>query len=248
MAMTREEAIQKVQKLMALAGSDNVHEAAAAAARAQEILRRYEIDAAMLSTAAAEPEEDIEDFMKKGAPLDGDKYGKAVNWKATLANVISSNHQCKTFTSGGAINIIGQPSLVETVRYIYAMLVEEIDKLTDKNGKGCGRTWRNNYRYGAVAAIREKFEEANVKVAKEIRAENAGNPNALVRVENALTKIEDRKFAVADFVKKNYKLHSRSDSSRGDHGAYNQGKKDGKSINVNSARGALGGGVGKLGA
>jgi hypothetical protein len=248
MAMTREEAIQKALKLMALAGSDNVHEAAAAAARAQEILRRYEIDATILSTATAEPEEDIEDFMKKGAPLDGDRYAKAVNWKCTLANVISKSHQCKTFTSGGAINIVGQPSLVETVRYVYALLVGEIEKLTDKNGKGCGRTWRNNYRYGAVAAIREKFEEANVKVAAEVRAEYVNNPLGLVKVENALAKISAREAAVQAFVKKAYKLHSRSSSRTVDYAAYEQGKRDGKNINVNSARGALGNSVGKLNA
>ena len=241
--MTREEAIQKAMKLLALSKSDNVHEAASAAARAQEILSRYEIDAAMLNDTSTEPDEAIENFMHKGSPLD-DLGNRAATWKSGLANIVAKANQCRVYLDGGLVAIVGRPSAVETVRYLYGMLVSETEKLTAKNGVGCGRTWRNNYRLGVIVAIKEKFAASAVKVIEEVRAEN---PNALVRVESALETIKAREAAVDEFLKSSVKLRKISrGGARGDKGAYEQGKSDGRTINVNSARGALGGAGNKL--
>lgn len=46
--MTNEEALERVKKLLQLAKSDNVHEAAAALALAQKVIDRHKIDAAAL--------------------------------------------------------------------------------------------------------------------------------------------------------------------------------------------------------
>lgn len=114
--MTLDEAIEKARKLFALAQSDNPHEAAQAAARAQEILARFSIDAAMLETSSTEePEEDIRRF---NDPLDTTKNNWAT-WRLTLASVICKANQAKNFTSGNAMLLIGRPSDVSKVRYIY---------------------------------------------------------------------------------------------------------------------------------
>ncbi len=53
--MTREEAIEKARKLMALGDSENEHESALAMARAQALLERFEIELADLQAEPSLP-------------------------------------------------------------------------------------------------------------------------------------------------------------------------------------------------
>src|SRR6266446_4339831 len=80
------EALDKVRKLLRLATSANTNEAAAAAAKAQELIDRYQLTAALLTLDAATSisEEPIEDFAAKGAPLDDrPRIGRWTSWLAS---------------------------------------------------------------------------------------------------------------------------------------------------------------------
>jgi type II secretory pathway component GspD/PulD (secretin) len=242
--MTLQEAIAKATKLIKLSASDNPAEAALAAQRAQEILARYDIDMASLAMDApsSEPDEAIEDFTSR-SPLDQGN-ARMARWKLMLASRIARANQCRAYQSGATIGIIGRASDVEKVRYLYAMLVREVDRLTERDGKGCGMNYRTEYRIGAVSAIGDKLAEAKAKVAQEMRAENSGA--ALVRVNNALETIAKKEMAVDQWVQKNMRFHSKTTYSRPNHSAREAGYAAGKSLNIGGSKGSIGQGQKRL--
>ena len=176
--------IDKVRKLLRLAESPNANEAAAAAAKAQSLIDEHNLNAALLSLdgAETEPDEPIENFGRKDAPLDGGKQNDTWRWR--LASTVMYANACRGYVNGGSIHIVGRPSDVETVRYLYAYLKAEVAQLTDRDGKGCGRTWRNNYRMGVIDTISRKMREEREKF-KQAAQVAAGTTTALMRVNSA---------------------------------------------------------------
>ncbi len=240
--MTLQEAIAKATKLLKLSESSNPHEAALAAQRAQEILTRYDIDSAALNLDASKSEnnEQVEKFDGfNGKPLD--QANKNISqWKGSLASTVSRANQCRAFQQGNAIGIIGRPSDVQKVRYLYDMLVREIDRLTLAHGKGMGKNWCTQFRYGVVDAIGTKLNETKAKVVADMRAENTGS--ALIRINEAIESIEARNKDVERYIASNMRMRSKTVQSRGNYGARQAGREAGKSININGSRGALGAG------
>lgn len=246
--MNIDQAIDRARKLFALATSDNANEAASAAAKAQEILDRHDISQAMLDTTDADEDEEIENFADKSAPLDSAKT--IASWRGSLATAIATANQCKVYTSRSSvkgalegkrtIEIIGRPSDVQKVRYLFAYLTHEVTRLVKRDARGCGRTWANNYRHGAVETLAEAIRETRANVAADMRA--AADGLSLVRVNNALAKLDARASAVDLYARKNLRLSSVRSSARGNKSAHQQGREAGKEIKIGSATGALGSG------
>jgi len=135
-AMTYEEALQKAVKLLRLSQSSNPNEAALAAGKAQEIIDRYNIESVALDMASGDkpqPDEPIKDFGFD--PLDAGTK-KISTWSWRLFTVISRGNGCKgylTRNKGGGIAIVGRPSDVQTVRYFYAWLKQEVERLAQRD-------------------------------------------------------------------------------------------------------------------
>jgi hypothetical protein len=241
--MTREEAIAKAMKLLKLAESSNVHEAALAAQRAQEILARFGIEQAVIDAEASGPGENKETVGMESEPLE--KLGRKVSsWKSYLANVISQANGCrvytKTFGGGVTLVIVGRASDAQIVRYLYPSLVREVDRLTKREGAGMGRTWCNNFRIGVVDAIKEKLFEAKRRTEEAMRSE-AVNPHALVKVDQAIAKRDGLNAEIEAFMKAKYKVQAEKRASfRGDAEAREAGREVGRELNINgNARGGL---------
>lgn len=234
--------VDKVRKLLRLAESPNANEAALAAAKAQELIDQHNLSAALLALedeAGAEPDEPIEDFRGKGAPLYTESRD---SWRWRLASVVMHANSCRGYKADGAIQIVGRPSDVETVRYLYAYLAHETDRLVERDGRGCGRTWRNNYRIGVVSAIAGKFTQQRERFKAEQRkiAAGSGDSQALVKVDKALARVEKRGDDVKAWIKQNLKLYAGSSSGgRRDASAREAGYKAGQSIQINRARRSL---------
>ena len=241
--MTIDQAIDKIRKLLALATSDNPHEAAQAAARAQEILDRYEINRAMLAIDAGDVEldEPIENFATKDAPLDAAKA--VATWKGCLSRVLAEVNQCRVYTSrndnGRTIEIVGRAGNVQKVRYLYAYLVHEIERLCARDGRGCGRTWRNNYRHGVIDTVAKALRAARAHAADELRREVGANARALMRVDQALARIDAHSRALDRWCSSNLNLRAASHSARSNKSAHQRGQEAGHEIKINGARGAL---------
>lgn len=83
-----EEIIKKIEKLLALAEKNpNEHEAMAAAAKAQELIAKYNVDMASLGSSEEKP--------KIGTAAH--TTGKGYKWRYKLATIISRNFRCKVY-------------------------------------------------------------------------------------------------------------------------------------------------------
>lgn len=242
--MSQADVIAKIKKLRALATSDNEHEAAAAAAAAERLLQEHRLSEAELEGDSG-PKEQAE---LSEDPLD--VFGrKAQVWKGVLVFGLGKLHGCYVFQDRvrrrGATEIhlvyriVGRPSDVATVRYLYAWLTSEIERLAHQHGKGKGRTWFNSYRRGAVAGVLEAMRGAS----KAVRAE--ASATALVRLDERMTETESAARELGLRVG-----GARTASVRVDHDAFDRGQRDGRSIHTgaNLPNGAgprmLGGGYG----
>jgi hypothetical protein len=237
--MTVENIVSKVQKLLRLStANSNAAEAASAAAKAQGLIDEHNLTAAMLALddAAPEVDEPIIDFQTSGAPLDSQKQQQ--RWRGVLALTVAKLNGCRVYRSGGALALVGRPTDAETVRYLYGYLSREVERLAAQQ-VGMGRTWRNNFRLGVVDTINGKLHEQRrqFESTAHATAREAGSV-ALMRMDQAMAKIDARGSSVDAWLKSNLKLRAgHSSRTSYDRSAREAGKQAGQSINVGGARG-----------
>ena len=210
--MTQAEAIEKVRKLMKLATSPVQAEAELAAAKASEIMSKYELDSAALELTSTEKvEEEVKDFGDD--PLD--QGGVVQSWKGRLSMVISHLHGCQVYKSSGRLCLIGRPSDVATVRYLYGWICRQIDIVTDGLGLGFSRNFKTNFRLGMVDTISIRMKEAAEKAKQEFMTEKVsqGSTTALMLVNNSLALRKKYLDDAIEYGKQ--KLHLRASHSRG---------------------------------
>jgi uncharacterized protein DUF2786 len=243
--------LTKIRKLLNLSKSSNVHEAANAAARAQEMMLEHKIEMADLSLGGeevkAEPivEENLAENMGRR---------RVERWRIQLAGVVSRAFNARIyFCSNGQIAMIGRPSDLATVRYLYGYLALEIHRLTEDEWKGLLKLyaageygsmspphavrWKNSFRDGAVHAIREKLAEQRKAQEAKLTAETQKH-GALVLVrkdEERVTLEVAERIKVATGGRKGSGFSGPSDVS-----AYSRGKQRGATISVAASGGALG--------
>jgi hypothetical protein len=231
--------IERIQKLLALATSSNVHEAAAAAARAQALMAQYDIEQAALEVESGDDDVVVstEVLWELGARVDG--------WKGILASALGTANQAKVYTSrtwgstGKLVNtfqIIGSKDQANTIRYMYAYLTNEVERLA-KDAPGSGRSYLASFRLGAAAEIATRLRDAAIQARKEVKVEaakeslQAGNGASLVRLQGALDRIDARSRAIAAHAGR---LNLRKTSGRraSDADGYHAGKVAGSTVRL----------------
>ncbi|MCO4771428.1 MAG: DUF2786 domain-containing protein [Deltaproteobacteria bacterium] len=168
--------LDKVRKLLALARSTNVHEAAAATARAQELIERYRLESILgaESDAAADPvtEEVLEAARRQR------------RWKTVLAARLARANCCVAFVRkvGRERHIVlaGRAEDRAAVRSLWEWLVPQLEWLSATHGAGQDKRWHDDFRIGAVETIAARLAEVGA-AEHELVA-----PEALVRIEPAL--------------------------------------------------------------
>jgi hypothetical protein len=161
--MTKQEILSKVQKLFELANSPNENEAALAAAKARELLARYNLSIADL------PSENIRSAI---APTEASvSVGKAVrNWVKGLLIHIADGFECQHIIrrrhgSNTILSFIGTPADTEIAVYTFQFLYRQLHRLVERalpRLKQENRGWstaalKSAYLDGAVRRIGEKF-------------------------------------------------------------------------------------------
>jgi hypothetical protein len=218
-----EKIISKIQKLLALAHSDNEHEAAAAMARAQALMVEYAISEAQL---AAKGEGKVEPIEVEAIGL----YGKKVpHWEARLANYLAPVFFCSAYyTPGSDVWMVGRKSDREVFKATFLYIRGEILRLSDKawNLKAevfkaviHGRTWKRGYHEGACATIKERLAVE----LKKLVTDNAGTAMVLA----------NRQLAVTEFVNKNMNLRMTNSKTRVNPSGFSEGKAAGHGLNLN---------------
>lgn len=236
-----EKILDRVRKLLELAGSSNANEAANAMGQAQKLMARHGLEQAMLGADEREPDGEIADDL-----LHTDGRG---SWRWLLAEQVALSNQCRAHGDNGTLRVVGKPAGRDATRYLYSYAAAEIDrlcKLALSERGNPGRTWANNFRHGAVLAIRERLREAMKLARTEMRREadlqdTMGTGVALMRVNSAIAKLEAESDATRAWERANLRLVSSGGGggSRSDPAARAEGYRAGKSIELGGKRAGL---------
>lgn len=142
MAVDMERIIAKVEKLLALGTSSNEHEAAAAVAKAQDLMEAYGLAMEQVTGRKA-----ARDDVREGTAFDVYERGKPTAWKEDVLQAVARtsgvwvarSSRSERVTSKVTKNsryaywrtayLIGLPADVQTAGYAYSFLVGEIERL-----------------------------------------------------------------------------------------------------------------------
>lgn len=210
--------LDRVRKLLALATSPNVHEAAAAAARAQRLIAEHRLDQWLAAEADPDPIVDAAD-----EPLEVGR--RARKWKVALACALAELNGCVAYTAarGGEerIVLVGRARDRAAVRALWDGLVKRIEWLSATHGPRRDRAWHEAFRIGAVDAVVERLRG----VGEEVRAEH---PEGLVRIDAAA---EGHRIALDRFVAERLRL-GKGRSIRVDARAWEKGRAAGGDLDL----------------
>lgn len=191
--------LDRVRKLLALATSPNVHEAASAAARAQSLIEKHRLEGLLLG----QPEADL---LTGGPITDGaeaplERTRKLRKWRIVLAQAIAEHAGCVAYSAetpqGQELRLVGRAADRESARVLWDWLVEQIQWLSATEGAGRSRAWHEAFRIGAVESIAERLAQARAGVRETLPQE------ALVWVDPV---VAARARAVEDYVQSELKL------------------------------------------
>jgi hypothetical protein len=248
-----EKIMARVRNLLRLAGDGaNENEAAAAAAAAQKLIERFKLDAAMLDASAGDDQPAEEEVRDCEDPLDRSK--SKIAWKGSLASGIARANSCRIYWRGGTIQLVGTPSNVSTVRYLYAYFVREIERLAKQYG-GNGRSWMHAWRVGCAETLASRLKAAREEARNDARREAQDATQtadqrgvALARVNTGITRLDAQDGAVTKYMERMKLRKSRGTTVRSN-GGYYQGQADGQRVNIASGGPSLGAGArGRMGA
>lgn len=228
----KEKILNKIQKLLALANSPNIHESSLAATKAKELMDKYqieeiELDGELIEEVSAE-ESDIE------------TTGRLTDWKCNLLYVLTKYNHCRFLirkTKVGVGNVrtkyqktfilVGTKTDKQLVSYLYKFCVRQIDYLQKIHASKQGRVFANNFRLGCVDAIEEAFKKE--KEEFESWANQIGKGSALVLL--------NKKDQIAQKILEQKTVGTRTGSAHhGNQDARDLGQKVGQSINVTKSQ------------
>ena len=185
----KERIVRRVQKLLALAQSTNPHEAASAAAKAQELLLAHKLSMSELAAAEREAEDPmVNDSREMGM--------RATKWKLSLAGTVARAYSCRfCFMSGtrdrkAKMFFVGRKNDVEVAWYMYGYLANCLESLAPKAFKDEYKqlvlahrsddafnlhpvAWQNDFKMAAIAVLKTRMvetEEAFMSAHDECRA------------------------------------------------------------------------------
>ena len=150
--MTPPPVLDRVRKLLALAGSPNLHEAAAAAAAAQALIERHRLQTFLDAVAddAANPVTD-----GREAPLDSAR--KVRPWKVALAAGLARANGGVAYTecvgNRDVLLVAGRAADRAAVAALYEALARRIEWLSATHGAGRPRAWHEAFRVGAAETV-----------------------------------------------------------------------------------------------
>lgn len=235
--------LDRLRKLLALAKSDNPHEAALAAELAQKLMVAHHLDEFMLEAAERPPEEPISD---QGA-IDPERVGESRRipaWEVNLAGAVARSVDCRVYYVPGArISVVGRQSDAQVVRYLFLYLSRVINRLADEFWEREGdrdqgaRRWKHAFRLGCVEAIRRRLSQGYVSAIQEATKGDESKAIQLVR----------RGEAVEEWMHRTMRLGSGRTTTYSSRSGHEVGERAGASIDLGGARkGALTTGLKRL--
>ena len=214
----------KIRKLLQLATSDNVNEAALAMSMAQNLIDKHNLEMAELSETQ---DVKFEEIIEATEPLFS--AGRIPGWKSILANILAVHNNCRIVIVKGMgtrseretqLKIYGRESDIDHVRFLFAYALDQLTRLSFIPCIGEGHRFKDSWYHGAVTGIKDKLDESK-------------NNLLSISTKFAVNKYHQLGSEVNDFIKDRYgKLKSCKSNSRIDSKAYSDGRKVGRDINL----------------
>ncbi len=149
---TLDAVLLQVEKLLALATSNHVHEAAAAAARAQALIAQHRLEslvAARAAGAGAGPDP-VEDQLLERA-----RRPRA--WRGVLAQGLAEANACVAYSASVGpeteLRLAGRAEDRRVVIALFAWLAPRLEWLSASHGAGRDRDWHDAFRVGAAEEV-----------------------------------------------------------------------------------------------
>ena len=134
--------IDTIRKLLALSESNNnEHEAALAAAKASELLMKYELKMSQIAPAKLR-----EEILQKASPW---SRSRRQRWEAQLAFVLARHYFCQALVATYCVFFVGKERHQEIAIFVYEQLVAVLTKMAKRE--------TGNY----IKQMREEFEDLN---------------------------------------------------------------------------------------
>lgn len=209
--MTRDEVLDKIRKLYALAGSTNPNEASAALAAADALVQKYRVEQAELGERP-----------KFSLGSDIVESRRAHLWRLIILGSLCSRYACHGIRYHDGIRLWGAEDDVAIVRVLYDRICIQVDALASRNAAGKGRLFAASYRTGIADTVSNMLEVPAVGPRMGLGATST----ALARLE---TKGE-RSYAALRETMAIEKF--RPPESHIDPGALEAGRKDGKHVHL----------------
>lgn len=184
------DALDKIKKLLALSESNNEHEAALAAERAQDLMLKHGIS--MVEVAAAQGNDRIS--------AEGDALtAKTDSWRKSLATIVaksmggqaviglneramdgSKQRKAKFYFYGASGTV---PAMIQLYTYLETELTRISAVQTAQRVETWihGKTYRTSFLFGAIARLQKRFDEKQRQIESE-----TDSSMALVVVKNAV--------------------------------------------------------------
>lgn len=157
--------VDRIAKLLRLAeGTSNPNEAAAAAAQAQRLMTKHQIE-------RSDVEGDPDGVQQDDRPLFTGKRVKP--WLIALANGCAQNNGCMTVVATAdksRVHLVGRAEDIAVVRELFRYLRKEIEYHV-KLARAAGFVWGphvGQFRLGAVVAVSMAMERARKQAAAEV--------------------------------------------------------------------------------
>lgn len=207
----------KIQKLLALSKHNpDVNEAAAALAKANELMLRYRID--RVGVESAQVSSDIVEMIIYGEARARGERSKIPTWKLHIARAIAEVNGCTTFyTMGQTIHGIGREADLQIVKYLFEYVENQIEVLCKAASKlrrdtipgwdkSQGRIYANNFKLGAANTIKLRLQESIEKLKKQEYelATSKNDATALIRLDAAFASIETHRQEAEDFMSREH--------------------------------------------
>lgn len=242
MSELRDKMLNKVKKLLALAGSSNVNEAAAAAEAAQRLMFQYKITRADIAVEIEEAEpivdRDILADLGQRCPT---------NWQVTLLNAISRANFCRLIITksnpwkAGRLQVFGTNEDVSAVHYLFLAVTNQLHALCDawahyeKHALGCSpsKSQRNSFRVGGACMVANRVLAARRSEEQKVRTTAAPGSTAIVLLDRTESKVED-------FVREKFKRTTTyKTSGPSDYSSFRAGQEAGRHVMLGGGRTAL---------
>lgn len=160
MAKAAVDLLAKVQKLLALSTSSNVHEAAAALHRAQALIDQHQLQDLLDATAS---DADIDDG--RSAPLEVAQRPR--RWRRVLAEGLAHENGGVVWSfvdadGATALCFCGRTDDRAVVQALFDWLARTLEWLSASAGPGKSRQWHEAFRVGAADVVVDRLVAGDV--------------------------------------------------------------------------------------